>query len=180
MTDTDEPTTIWIKTDMPPGATNYVVTLASADIARILTPDEALTYAAGVLAASARAEYDAAVLRQLTSSKLKLPMEAAAEVISGLRKDRPPLDPEITYPFTFEPGVTKAGKPFVKIICVGEPTGQWDAADGRSHAMGVLESVAVADLDSAYLRALVGAIGLDRARAMNVVDDLANYRELEP
>jgi len=176
--DVEAERTVWVTTSIPPSAAGYVVTLeASADLARTLTPDESLTYAAGVLAAAARAEYDAAVLAQMTSEKLGLPMQVAAEVIQELRKDRPPLDPAITWPFTFEPGVTKELHPFIKIICGGEPIGQWDVSDARSHAMGVLQSVAVADLDSAYLRALVGSVGLDRNRGMHVVDDLSNYRE---
>ena len=37
-------------------------------------------------------------------------------------------------------------------------------------------AVAVADLDSGYLRNLTGALGLERNVAEQVVDDLGNYR----
>jgi hypothetical protein len=167
---------VWIKTDLTP--TGYVVTLdASDDNTRILTPDEALAYAAGVLAAAARAEYDAAVLKQITGKKLSLPMAAAAEVIETMRKDRPPLDPRPTRPFTFHPGVTGAGKAFLHVDCEGEEPGQWTPKQAREHAMWVLESVAVADLDSGYLQTLVATVGSSRDTATQVVDDLANYRE---
>jgi hypothetical protein len=163
---------VWIKTDLTP--TGYVVTLdASDDNTRILAPAEALAYAAGVLAAAARAEYDAAVLKQITGKKLGLSLEAAFALIETMRKDRPPLHPSATRPFTFHPAVTMAGKAFLRVECEGEEPSQWTPHQAREHAMWVLESVAVADLDSGYLRTLVGS---SRDTATQVVDDLANYR----
>lgn len=42
--------------------------------------------------------------------------------------------------------------------------------------MYVLESVVVAELDSAYLRMLRSLVGLDEDRARTVVGDLVNFR----
>jgi hypothetical protein len=169
--------TIWIKTDMAPGHTGYVVTLeAGPDMARIFNPTEAMAYASGLLAACAEGEYDAAVLRQMIS-KLGLDSVHAAAVIQDLRADRAPLDDKTTWPLAFEIGITAAFKPFLKVAVEGQETGQWEIKDARAHAMAMLESVSVADLDSGYLQVLMGAVGLERNKAMQVIDDLRNYRE---
>ena len=179
MTDTAADREVWIKTDPTPDGTGYVVTLeVGQDTARILTPDEAMAHAAGVLAAAHRAEYDAAVLAQLT--KLGIERESVAMLIRQLRDDRPPLDPAATHPLTLEPCVNAAGKPFITVASPGREQGQWTTEDARSHAIAVLECVAVADLDAAYLRALTGLIGIDRSRARRVVEDLVNHRATAP
>jgi hypothetical protein len=167
---------VWIKTTMTDDENGYVVTIeASDDRARILNPVEALVYAGGVLTAAARAAYDAAVLKQMVQ-KLELSLEAAAQVIVDLRKDRPPLDPAATYPLILESGATMAFKPFVKVLVEGQEQGQWSVEDAREHALRVLESVAVADLDSAYLREMIGTLGVSKSTASQCVEDLGNYR----
>jgi hypothetical protein len=169
--------TVWIKTTPALDGSGYVVTLeADDDTARVLTPTEALAYAAGVLAAASRCEYDAAVIRQMTRA-LKLPVATAAQVITDLRADRPPLDPSATAPMWLEPGVNKDLDGFLVISINGKKVGQWNATDARGHALAVIESIAVADLDSAYVRVLVGSVGIDKARALQVVDDLGNHRD---
>jgi hypothetical protein len=168
-----------ISTEPSIDSKTYVVTLAASDdVAVILTPDRALQYALGILRAAHHAAYDAAVLRQMTI-KVGVPMEAAAEVVGSLRADRPPLDHEATRPLRLEPGVNKHLEPFLVISVNGEQLGQWSVEDAEQHAMFVLSTVVVADLDSAYYRALTGLVNIEEPRARNIVADLANHRDLK-
>jgi hypothetical protein len=173
---TDEPGMIWVKTDMPADESGFVVTLETDDdTARILTPADALNHASGILAAVARAEYDASVLRQMTEG-LDLPLETAGQMVGDMRADRPPLDPALTAPIELTPGVNANLAPFLMLSLHGALVGQWTMADARSHALAVIEAATVADLDSAYFRTLVGMIGIDKGRARRTIDDLVNYR----
>lgn len=167
--------TVWIKTEPTVDGKAYVVTLeASDDTAVTLDPQRALRYAWGVLDAAHRAVYDAAVNRQLAALTDK---NAAAQMINDMRQDRPPLDADATAPLAFEPGVSVfTGEPFLVVMVNGERQGQWTYGDAREHAMAVLETVVVADLDSGYYRALIGAVGLDEGRARQVVEDIGNHR----
>lgn len=173
----EEEGVVWIKTDMTPDQTGYVVTIeATDDVARILSPTEVMRYAAGIMAAVSRAEYDAAILRQMMV-KLGLDKDTAVQIISDLRADRVPLDPSATAPMQFVPSVTKDLKPFLVVSCQDRPLGQWEISGAREHVLAVLEAVAVADLDSGYLQTLVGMVGIDRGRAMQIVEDVGNHRD---
>jgi hypothetical protein len=98
-------------------------------------------------------------------------------VVRTLRADRPPLDDRATEPFVFEPGVSRrSSKGFLQIVLGGQTLGQWELADAREHVLTILEAYAVADLDSAYQRALVGVIGIEPGRAQAVIEDLVNFR----
>lgn len=168
--------TVWLRSELAPDLSHYVVTLeASDDVARILTPTTGLKYAAGVLAAAERADYDAAVIRQMGVG-LKLPLDVAGQVVSDMRQDRPPLRDVDTHPLRFEPGVNMEGDGFLVVSLNDERLGQWTVEDARLHAMGVLQVIAVADLDATYFRTLVGLVGLDKGRASQVVGDLGKYR----
>lgn len=145
------------------------------DLIRTLTRTEALAHAAAVLDAGQRAEYDACVVRQMTDHS-GIGEQATALLIADLRKDRPPLDEKALVPLGLEPGINRQHEPFVTVSVHGTRVGRWTPADCRRHALGVLELVAAVDLDSAYLRALRGLVGLDETRARNVVGDLVNYR----
>lgn len=170
-----EPDSVWVRTEPTHDEAGYVVTIgAGDDLARTLSPDEAMTHARGVLAAVARAEYDSAVLRQMLKA-LKFDRDSAVKVLGDLRADRPPLDPGMTAPIALEPGVNAELEPFLALSIKGERVGQWTMADAREHAFFVLTSVAVADHDTGYLQVLL-AIGLDRSTALNVVADLAEHR----
>lgn len=165
---------VWVKTMPTPDGAGYMVTIeADDDTVRALTPSEAVAYATDVLAAVARAEHDAAVARQMSHV---MDMTAAAQMVKDLRADRPPLDPAATAPIGLECGVTKELFPFLIVSVNGKPAGQWTMQDAREHAFIVLTSVTVADLDSAYLRLLTGMVGIDKATAFNVVEDLTKYR----
>jgi len=70
-------------------------------------------------------------------------------------------------------------KPFLTIAIGGgtEPVGQWTVADARGHASHVMGAVVVADLDAAYHRVLIGAVGIEDAKARNVIEDIAKHRD---
>lgn len=165
---------IWVRTEPSVDGTTYVASVEfSGDRAIVLTPERATAYTRAVLDAAGRAEYDSAVFDQMKS---KVEVDAVAQVILDLRKDRPPLDVEATAPLRLDPGVNSKGKPFLGLFVDDKQIGQWDVDDARQHAMHVMEAPLAADLDAAYRRVLMGMVGLDRAVAENVVDDLGKHR----
>jgi len=176
MTDEDRDS-IWIITEPTPDGTGYMATVHfNEDRAVTLTPEQAVAYATDVLTVVGRAEYDAAVMRQIT----KLTGEPAngVQMIKDLRDDRPTLT--ATAPLVMEPSVAvddgNVFRPFIALHMEGKQFGQWTMDDARGHAVGLLEVCAVADMDAAYARSLVSLIGLDKERALAVVGDLARYR----
>jgi hypothetical protein len=167
---------VWIKTEPTVDGSAYVVTIeASQDRSTVLTPDRALRYASTILGHVARAEYDAAVVRQL--GDLIEDRKALGQMLTDLRQDRPPIDDDATAPLSFEGGVSAfTGNAFLHIAIDGRKIGQWDIADAKAHALGVLEAVSVADLDSGYYRVLRGMVGLDEGRARQIIGDLGKWR----
>ncbi|MEV4122877.1 hypothetical protein [Micromonospora sp. NPDC049645] len=173
---------VWVESGVAADGTFVVEVHADGDWSFALDRDRALAYVATVYDAAARAEYDAAILRQLTSRGLS--REVVGEVIiKDLRPDRPPLNDAATAPLTFTPIVSEvSGHPFVHVHVHGrsarEPQflAQWKPASARQHAGHVLDALAVVDLDAGYLRALVGVIGIDAPRARAVVATLADHR----
>lgn len=172
----DEEDSVWIKTEPSVDGATYMVTVEiDEDRAIPLTPESAPRYAMTILQAIARAEYDAAVFKQLGA--LIPDKQAVAGMITDLRKDRPDIDTSATKPLEIEPGVNQQGKPFLSVLIDGKKVGQWTMPDAREHVLTALTVSAVADLDAGYYRALTGLIGLDETRARNVVDDLQHHRE---
>lgn len=101
---------------------------------------------------------------------------AAAQVVADLRQDRPGLDAAFG-PLRFEPIVSnRTGEPVVAIHGPRAQAAQIAAGDAKLHAVHVLETLAVADLDAGYLRLLRASVGVDEARARQVVDDLGRWR----
>jgi hypothetical protein len=171
----EEESRVWLKTEPSPDGSTYMVTVEiDEDRAIPLTPESAPQYAMTILQAVARAEYDAAVFQQLHS--LVPDMEAVAQIILDLRKDRADIDTTPTKPLEIEGGVNQKGEPFLYVRIDGEIVGQWDVSAAKKHVLAALEMCAVADLDAGYYRALVGLVGLDEGRARNVVDDLQHHR----
>lgn len=174
---------VWVKTEPSVDGTTYTVTIeASPDVAVVLDHDRAARYAWGVLDAAHRADYDAAVLRQMRD-KLGVDLRTIAQLVTDMRADRPPLDDAGTYPLRLEPGVAADGGHGFLRLSIGddrEPVGQWTTEDARQHALHVMESVKVADLDAGYRRALVGIVGVSDSTAQQAVGDLANFRERQP
>lgn len=168
---------IWVRTD--PGIDGVYRPAIDFDDDNAYQLDEksALAYVMEILRAVAYAEYDAAVLAQMTKvseGKAEGP-ELAVSIVQDLREDRP--ETTGVTPLRVIPGVSQATRePFLRIEIDGRPVGQWTPQDAREHALIVLESVIVADLDSAYLRMLRSLVGLEEDRARTVVGDLQNYR----
>lgn len=166
---------IWIRTD--PGIDGvYRVELEfDEDNSYGLTEASALVYAMEILRAVAYAEYDAAVLAQMqkvTDGNTEL----GVQILADLREDRP--ETSSVTPLRLIPGVSAfTGEAFLRIEVAGKSVGQWSSDDARGHAAGVLESVIVAELDSAYLRMLRSLVGLAEGPARGAVADLANYRK---
>ena len=166
--------TLWVSTDPTPDGVYRVNLMWGPDKALVLDQETAMAHAREVLNAAAEAEYDAAVAKQLQARGVD--QRAAAQMVVDLRAERPEVTP--TTPMRLVPGVSAfTGQPFIALHMDGKAIGQWSTADARQHALYVLMSVRVAELDSAYLRALRGAVGLDDATARAVVGDLATHRD---
>jgi hypothetical protein len=170
---------VWIRTEPTLDDDGYMVTLSvGEDAAVTMTPDRAFAYARTLLGHIARADHDAAVVRQMrkvigTDAKA---MRNIAQLILDMRSDRPPLDDESTAPLRYEPGVNQSHKGFIACFHQGEQFGTWSLKAAKRHALGMIEVVENANLDAAYLRALTGLVGIDKPRALNVIDDLAKFR----
>ena len=162
---------VWLRTTADENGAYRCTLEVNDDVALFLDRAGAAAYAYNLLNAVAIAEYDAAVLAQLTSMSNQ---EAAVQIVVDLRKDRP--EGRQYGPLQFMPGVNQHGKPFLTVHLGETVLGQWSLPDARTHALHALESVLVADLDSAYLRLLRGAVGVDENTARNTVDDLINHR----
>jgi hypothetical protein len=171
-----EESMVWIKTEPSLDGSTYVVTVeVSADRAIILSPESAPRYAMTILAAVARAEYDAAVYRQM-SAVMPDDKRAVGGLISDLRADRPDIDLSATAPLEIRPGVNKDAEPFLTVLIEDEPVGQWTIADANEHVLVALQVSAVADLDAGYYRVLTGIVGIEPDRARTIIDDLQHHR----
>lgn len=170
--------TIWIKTQPDINGIYRVAIEFGEDQSVFLGPADAMVYVSEILRAVACAEYDAAVLAQMTKvipKKKNLAAETAAMVIVDLRKDRSPL--KWSTPLALVPGVSnRNAKAFLTVELNGKPIGQWDADDAREHATGVVEAVHAADLDGDFYRLLRGTMDLDDRTARAAVGDLAKHR----
>jgi hypothetical protein len=179
MTDREPDTgAVWLRSEPDQTGTYHLrLELGPGDVVPLDTL-AAYRWAAEVLAATAAAEHDAAVVAQLTALGVK--DSVAAGVVTALRADRPGSGAAVPG-LALVPGVSHRTRDgFVLLERHGEPFGQWDLDAARHHAAGVLEAVEVALLDATYLRALTGLVGLDRDRALAVVADLANHRPPQP
>lgn len=172
-------TDVWIRTEPTPDDSGYMVTLSVGEDSIVhLTPERAFAYARVLLGHICRAEHDAAIVKQMRKvmGTDADSMMSIAQLIRDVRADRPPLDDEATMPLRFEPGVNQSHKGFVGVFHGGEQLGTWSIKPARAHALGIIEAVENANLDAAYMRALIGVVGIDKARALNVIDDLAKFR----
>lgn len=179
MTDSEdqELAMIWVKADMDMDGTYRLVVEYNPDVAVTFDQAGAIAYATELYTAAANAAYDAAVVAQMTK-KLGSTIEAAVDVITSLRNDRPPLNEMALRPIRIETGVSAQNRtPFLNCTLVGHSLKwRWTPEDAVQHATHVLQSYPNAHLDNAYRRYLVGTIGIDLPRAINAVEDLVNWR----
>lgn len=171
----DQPAALWVATEAATDGT-YIATLELGDDLSVpLNRDTAIRHAMAMITAAQYARYDAAVISQLTG-KLDFALPDAAELIAGMRDDRPPLNPDDTAPLRLEPGVAMATRePFIGLWCGQRQIGQLDAPSAEQHASYMLQVTIAADLDGAYHRWLRTA-GIDDNRARAVVADLRDWR----
>lgn len=165
---------LWVQSDVAADG-HYVATVNAGGRAWALSHDEARAYAAAVVRACAEAEHDAAVVRMLAA--LGLDREAGGLLVGELREDRAGADTAATAPLTFTPGVSAfTGEAFLHLALDGQGHGQLDPAAAREHALYVLETPAVADLDRSLFVKLTDGLGLDEARARAAVARLGEHR----
>jgi hypothetical protein len=166
---------IWVVSDVAPDGTYVCTVQAGDDLAVVLDRQRAIAYTVALYTAVGYAEYDAAVLKQLTT--LGVGERMAARCVADLRADRAPVDDAATAPLRFVPLVTAAKRePSLFVEVNGRRISQWTPADGRQHAGHVLDIVAAVDLDAAYRRFLRGPVRLDDDRARAVVESLGEHR----
>ncbi|MFR9675856.1 hypothetical protein [Streptomyces sp. TR02-1] len=167
--------------DPDPVTGDYRATIAwGRDHSRILDKDAALAYASTIFDAAQRAEYDAAVVRQLTTLP-DIDVDAAVGVLRDVWEDRPDLDSTAIAPMLLQPGLNKREmRPGIVVhLDDGDKPrtlGTWTVQQAREHATQVMETVWAVDLDSAYLRFLRGTMDLDAGTARAMISDLANHR----
>lgn len=175
---TEQPESIWVKTGAAADGTYIASIEINDDLSVPLTRDTAVRHAMAMLTASQYAQYDTAVINQLTGM-LGLPLEGAVEVVGQLREDRPPLDPDDTAPLRLSPGVSMATREaFIGLWLGDQQVGQFDPASATQHAGYVLQVTIAADLDGAYHRWL-RSIDLDDDKARAVVAGVRDWRTPE-
>jgi hypothetical protein len=173
---TAEPTSVWI-VSAPDDAGVYHLALEVGDDRSVpLKPDEAVAWGRNVLWALNAAEYDAAVLKQMTETTGD--QSAAAHLVKAVREDRASsVRVGGHLGIDLVPGVSAfTGKPFLHLMQDGKLIGQWTPDDARQHALAVLQAVENLGADTAYLRALEQHVSLDRPTALAVISGLAEYR----
>jgi hypothetical protein len=168
----DETTSrVWVRTVPSLDGTHYTSVLEiSDDIACSLNGTVSVRHALAVLDTCARAEYDAAVIRQLGNTP-----ETGVSVVTAIRKTRT----IIGWPtrLTLTPVVSSTtGRALVHVRIDGHVVGQWTLDDARAHAVAVLEAQESAELDTAYLLTIT-ASGVDPDYAMRIIDALNAHRE---
>lgn len=168
--------TVWVETVLDPGEP-FRIKVHLDQRSWTLGREGAVRHALAVLQAAHYADYDSATLQLLV--KAGVSAEAAgALIVDDLRPDRERLDHEGLAPLGLEVGVTPSGRPFIMILLDDQPVGQWDVEGAVKHAQTVLGAMFAAGLDAALYQAMVTQVGLEAARARNVVRGLGEYRQL--
>ena len=172
---------IWIETIPSKSGKSYLIVMTFDDHQVTLTKSEAVEWAKTCFAAKARSEYDAAVMRQMTTMGLS-PADAV-ETVKDMRLKRQMLSG--SEGLTISANVAVDGdlhtnptfRPFLVLNLEGRPIGHWDGDDATQHASAVMEVIEVSDLDMIYKRALIEDIDLDPELAAAAVGHLRNFRE---
>lgn len=170
---------IWVTSELAPDETAYVATIhLTEDRSYPLSNQAAVEYAMELLRAWGAADYDAAVMAQLTQ-KLEMPDEVAVRLLQRLRDRRPGPAVLKAGPVMLTPGVSVFNrKPFLRCE-VDDLKWQWDAGEIYQHVRHVLEAVSAAEYDGVYRAFLVDELNLEPDRALNVVEDISTFRDLE-
>lgn len=175
-----EPHALWIISDVLPDGTFAPSLTDGGDRAVSLCDGRAAGYATAVASAAARAQHDAAVLRQITELGTKrtdadYAEESAFFVVSELRSGRADLvcglEPDVSVlPVLVKPEST----PGVMVTMFGVD-GFMDVGQAMEHAAWVLAATEGAELDRRYCEYLQRHIGLDEPTARGAVGDLGEW-----
>lgn len=173
MAEIDDSDGLWVRSDVMPDGTYGVAINVGADRSWPLNRDRAVAYAVACVTRATEAEHDAAVFAAFKATGMD-DRTAGMFVVQGIRPDRPD-DHSATEPLRFVGALGLKVGPFIKMELDGQPCGEMTTADLIDHAMGVLKTLAAADLDAALLRTLRGPVGLNEERARAVVGSLAQH-----
>lgn len=169
---------LWVRSDVLPLGGYGVSINVGDDRAWTLPPEKAIRHAVTCVRRAVEAEHDTATLSLLTATGIS--DEDAQRLLTGdLWPDRV-VEHADTEPVRFHSGVARRRSTgeFVATVRMeldGATAGELTTADLREHALGVLQVVAVVDLDTALMRCLVGRIGTEEHRARTIVDALQDH-----
>lgn len=180
MNSTNEESKVWVTTQPTIEGGDFALEVHyHQDHVFALSRAEGIEYAMAWIEAISRADYQAAIMAQMT--QVVGDEDDAAQAVLDFRNQSG--HGEIEAPgsgFTLTPGVAKDddNQPVGFVECIAlHDAWTWRGDAVRDHASHVLEGVCVAPLDAAYLRTLVHSIDIDEGRARQVIEDLGNYRK---
>lgn len=173
---------VWVETNFPGDRTSAVTIKVDGREVRTFSQTEAHAYAQAVLAYAQRAEYIAAMFRQLTE-ELGVAHVETREIVQGILMGVPTIPESRTAPLVIKLAVgthvvrAVPGPPegILLIELDGVRLGRWEVAQARDHALQVLEAAEATDLDTAYLRFLT-TMELGPGEAHHMVAGMAGFR----
>lgn len=170
---TDDATALWVRSDVGPNG-DYIVGFSHGpDSAWSLGERAAREHAIRVAQAATTADHDSALVTFLTT--VGTDASAIADVLRHIRVQRGLPGRAWPGPLYLAPAVRMDGKPFLDIYLHGTRIGQWAPSEARSHALGVLDAVAGAHLDSRLLKVLTRTLEIDEMRARAVVGTMIDH-----
>jgi len=172
----DDEAIMWVASDRTYG-NFYVATIhIGPDTSIPLETELGRRYALHIVRVASYALYDAALLCQFRAAGLE--DEATAAWICNMREARPEPDNAATAPLLFTPMISMKGRAVVRVDLGDQSLGVYPAEVAMTHAMQVLEAVAVAELDCAYYTALTtGETPLEEGAAVATVSGLSAFRD---
>jgi hypothetical protein len=173
-----KPTGVLVRTTWVEAEQMYRVALEPAEgVTVTLTDAQAWNHARAVAAVAHQAVHDAAALTQLMSPKIGVPRAHAATMVQMMQRERKPLDPAITDPLRYSPGVDgKTLKPYVTVSLGSTVVGRWSFAEADDHARTLIAMTERAKQETVY-RQLLTSWGMESYRAKNAVADLGTFRK---
>jgi hypothetical protein len=173
---------VWVQSNLSGERPTTVTIKIDAYDVRTCGRAEARAYAQAMLGYAQRAEYIAAMFRQLTE-ELGVSHPQAREIVQGILMGVPSIPGRLTAPLVIKLAVgthvvrAVPGSPqgVLLIELNGVRLGRWDVRRARDHALQVLDAVEAADLDTAYLRFL-SSMELGRDEAQEMVAGVAAFR----
>ena len=167
---------MWVRSQPDPVTGEFLLTIDYAEDASVaLTFDEGITYAMSFLEALTKAEYQAAILNQMSD---KMGQQEAMTLLMDFREATTNLLK--AGPMALVPGVTIGNDKYVAFVEVSPDRGDswtWRADEVRDHTSGVLEIAHGVALDQTYYDVLTKVVGLPEASSRHIIMDLMNHRD---